>query len=85
MGFLRQPNLRGLPGYAPKGDHDQDEEDRKVRRLLKYGYERSVALLALGTPNYGRPTKPDGENWTLREWSGDVSPSTVSVHPYHLY
>jgi len=66
-----------LPGYAPKGDHDEDEEDRKVRRLLKYGYERSVALLALGTPNYGRPTKPEGENWTLREWSGDVSPSTT--------
>lgn len=65
-----------LPGYAPKGEHDEDEEDRKVRRLLKYGYERSVALLALGTPNYGRPTKPGGENWTLREWRGEVSPGT---------
>lgn len=64
-----------LPGYAPKGDHDEDEQDRMVRRLLKYGYEHSVALLALGTPNYGRPTKPAGENWTLREWSGDVAPN----------
>ena len=85
LGFAREIARAGLmvwldkltlPGYAPKGYHDEDDEDRKVRRLLKYGYERSVALLALGTPNYGRPTKPEGENWTLREWGGDVSPST---------
>lgn len=66
-----------LPGYAPRGDHDEDEKDRMVRRLLKYGYERSVALLALGTPNYGQETKPKGENWTLREWNGDVSPDAT--------
>lgn len=63
-----------LPGYAPKGDHIEDEEDKKVERLLTYGYERSVALVALGTTNYGRPTKPNGRNWTLRELTGEVTP-----------
>ena len=48
-----------LPGYAPRGDHCEDEDDKKVERLLKYGYERSVALVALGTKHYGQPADAD--------------------------
>ena len=64
-----------LPGYAPKGDHSETEEDKKVKRLLKYGYERSAALVAIGTPNYGQPTRPGGENWTLGELTGELAPN----------
>jgi hypothetical protein len=63
-----------LPGYAPKGEHSETEEDKKLERLLKYGYKHSVAVLALGTKNYGQQTTTSRKNWTLREWTGEVAP-----------
>ena len=59
-----------------------------LRRVLKYGYNQSVAVMGVYSPNYGVATKPDSGNWSRREWRGELDTACrkikVLYNPDHL-
>lgn len=59
-----------------------------LRRVLKHGYRQSAAVLGVYSPHYGVATKPNSDNWSGREWRGELDTSCrkikVLYNPDHL-
>jgi hypothetical protein len=60
---------------SPALEKVREDHDR-LEKLLKYGFERCKAVVAVGTRNYGELTTtiPGNRNWTKREWRGTIVP-----------
>ena len=70
QGFMPWLDLLAMPWSR---DLDQREQDKpKLNRLLKYGYQKAAALVAIDSEHYGTATK-DYPNWTKREWKGKLA------------
>lgn len=70
QGFMPWLDLLAMPWSR---DLDQREKDKpKLNRLLKYGYQRAAAMIAIDSKNYGTPTQ-NNPNWTEREWEGKLA------------
>lgn len=56
-----------------------------LERLLKYGYEQCICILAIDSQNYGTRSQNRDSNWTLQEWNGKLSsgrrPLRIWYHP----
>jgi hypothetical protein len=72
LGFMPWLDLLALP-RAKALNRVQKEAD-KLERLLKYGYRRSRAVIAVGTNNYGEISPNSLRNWTLGEWENEIAP-----------
>lgn len=48
-------------------------DSKKLERLLEYGYTNSDYLLAIDSQEYGIKSENSQKNWTLREWTGEIS------------
>lgn len=46
----------------------------KLEKLLRYGYQECLAVVAVGSQNYGKKSAGSAKNWTLREWTGSIIP-----------
>lgn len=59
-----------------------------LRRVLKYGYNQSTAVMGVYSPNYGVATNPDSGNWSRREWRGELDTACrkikVLYNPDHM-
>jgi hypothetical protein len=70
-GFMPWLDTFAFPraGYSREFKRDPD----RLEKLLRYGYKRCKAVIAIGTPHYGEMTPKKGnKNWTEREWSGEL-------------
>ncbi|MBN1811247.1 MAG: hypothetical protein JXA14_05365 [Anaerolineae bacterium] len=77
QGFMPWLDLLALPaGRAlKKVQHDA----KKLERLLKYGYRRCAGVIAIDSAHYGEQTIGSEQNWTLREWAGELAPERQMV------
>jgi hypothetical protein len=66
LDILALPSSRALRVVA----HDAV----KLEQLLTYGYQHCAAVVAIGTPHYGQQSARSAKNWTLREWTGALTP-----------
>ena len=66
LDLLALPRARAL--------YQIQKDEVKLERLLRYGYDQCVCVLAIDSANYGSQSVGSDRNWTLREWNGEVSP-----------
>lgn len=67
-GFMVWVDLLSLPRSKALLKVQQDED--RLRRLLRYGYRQCFGVIGVETVNYGTPSEGSDDNWTLREWEG---------------
>jgi hypothetical protein len=67
-GFMPWVDLLALPMSKALLQVQQNEE--KLRILLRYGYRRCIGVIGIETLNYGKQSEGSADNWTLREWEG---------------
>ena len=70
QGFMPWLDLLAMPWSHEISQ--REKEKPKLTRLLKYGYQQAVALIAIDSWNYGTATKEGKPNWTKREWDGKL-------------
>lgn len=51
-----------------------NEDGSKLERLLRYGYEHCICILAIDSEKYGTRSQKSAANWTLQEWNGELAP-----------
>ncbi|MCP5041002.1 MAG: hypothetical protein GY944_08215 [bacterium] len=70
-GVMAWLDLFAIP-MSPALRKVQRHQDR-LEKLLKYGYRRCNAVVAIGTPNFGTQSPCSRRNWTKREWTGAIA------------
>ena len=71
-GFMPWLDLLALPRARALKKVQEDEE--KLERLLRYGYQRCLGVIGVESANYGIQSDGSDKNWTLREWEGALVP-----------
>lgn len=72
-GYMAWLDQLALPMTRSSKNINPDEV--LLERLLQYGYKHSRFVMAIDSKNYGKATNDHKQNWTLKEWSGELDPN----------
>ena len=80
-GFSVWWDRTALTNFGVVDEYSTRKKNEMLNRLLRQGISQSTAVLAFWTESYGTSSKPNGPNWTRKEWHVRHAVARIAMVP----